>query len=128
MHDFNLNDGEQAELRYPILQFGEKGLVLVAKTGQWEGREDPGMFSDVFGNRNLRATAFTRLVLQNSGSPGVALTAADVDAKDGVQGSQFRIPVAQLPEIAAFIHQSDLYVYFPTNGACYRWPLKTITE
>jgi hypothetical protein len=126
VHDFNPNEGEQAELRYPILQFGEKGLVLMAKLGQWEGREDPGFFTSVFRNRGLRATGFARFVIQGSGSPGEALTAEGVDAKDGSRGSQFRVSVAQLPDVAAFVHQSSLFIYFPDDSSCFRWPLKTI--
>ena len=127
VHQVNSNVGEQTELRYPILQFGEKGLVLMAKLGQWEGREDPGLFTDVFRSR-MRATGFARFVIQGSGFPGEALTATGVDAKEGVQGSQFRIAVAHLPDIVAFIHQSQLFLYFPDDSNCYRWPLQTFTE
>lgn len=128
IHQFNSNAGEQADLRYPILQFGEKGLVLMARLGQWEGREDPGMFTDVFRNRSLRATCFSRFVIQSAGFPEEALTAIGVDAKEGVQGSQFRITVAHLPEIVAFVHQASLFLYFPDDSNCYRWPLQTIAE
>jgi len=126
VHQFNANAGEQSELRYPLLQFGENGLVLVAKIRPWQGREDMGLFSEVFFNRLEKASVFVRFVIEGAGIPERALNAEGVDGGQGPSGSLFRISLAQLAEISVFIYDACFYIYFPENK-CFGWPLE-ITE
>lgn len=122
--DRNPRIGEQRELRFPLLQFGEKGLVLIAKVLPWEGRDELGVFSDLFCNRFQKTTAFVRFVIEGSGVPENALYAEGVDGVQGIaKGSLFRVSLAQLLEISAFIYGDSLCVYFPENNYCYCWPL-----
>jgi hypothetical protein len=125
IHKRNPRIGEQKELRIPLLQFGEKGLVLIAKVAPWEGRDELGVFSDIFFNRTLKTTTFVRFVLEGSGIPERALYAEGVDGvQGGTEGSLFRVSIAHVPELAAFIYAGSLHVYFPENNDCYRWPLE----
>ena len=115
---------EQKELRFPMLQFGEKGLVLIAKVSPWDGRDEFGVFSEVFFNHNLKTTAFVRFVLEGSGISEKALYTEEVAGGHGeVNGSLFRVMLSHLPEIMAFIYADALYIYFPERNDCYCWPL-----
>ncbi len=127
VHQFNSNAGEQSELRYPLLQFGENGLVLVAKIKPWQGREDMGLFSEVFFNRMEKASVYVRFVIEGAGTPEKALYAEGVDGGQGLTGSLFRASLAQLAELSVFIHDESLYIYFPEDNKCFGWPLE-ITE
>lgn len=127
VHQFNVNSGEQSELRYPLMQFGEKGLVLVAKVRPWQGREDMGLFSEVFFNRLEKASVFVRFVIEGAGTPERALYAEGVDGGQGPAGSLFRVPLTQLAELSVFIYDARLYIYFPEDNKCYGWPLE-LTE
>lgn len=119
--------GEQNELRFPLLQFGEKGLVLIAKVSPWEGRDEWGLFSDVLYNRNLTVKVFVRLVVEGSGIPEKALYAEGVHGiHDRSSGSMFRIELSMLPEISAFIYGDSLYVHFPESNECYCWPREVV--
>lgn len=119
---------EQVELRYPLLQLGDSGIVLLAKVTPWEGRDELGVFTDLFYNRNLNVFTTIRLVLEGSGIPERPLFAEEVD---GVVtrniGSYFRIGLARLPEIRAFIYNHMIYVHFPEYNSCFSWPYE-ITE
>jgi hypothetical protein len=126
VHHFNANLPEQTELRYPLLQFGEKGLVLVAKIRPWHGREDMGLFTEVFFNRREKTSVFVRFVVEGTGTPETALYADGVDGSQGVSGSLFRVPLAHLPELAVFIYDARLYIYFPDESKCYGWPLEAL--
>lgn len=123
IHQRDTNIPEQAEIRYPILQFGEKGLTLLAKLRPWEGKEDMGLFTEFLFNSSQRASTFVRFVLQGSGTPEAALYAEGIDGADGPPGSLFRILVSQLTEISVFIYDAQLYLYFPEDNKCFRWPL-----
>lgn len=124
---FNANAGEQSELRYPLLQFGEKGLVLVAKIRPWQGREDMGLFSEVFFNRLEKASVFVRFVVEGAGIPERALYAEGVDGGQGPAGSLFRVSLAHMAELSVFIYDACFYIYFPEDNKCFGWPLE-ITE
>jgi len=129
IHKRNPRISEQRELRFPLLQFGEKGLALIAKVSPWEGRDELGVFSDIFFNRELKTTAFVRFVIEGSGIPEKALYAEGVDGvHGGVGGSLFPIGLAQLPEISAFIYGDSLHIYFPEKNDCFCWPLKLMEE
>jgi hypothetical protein len=128
IHRRNQRMTEQTELRFPLIQFGEKGLSLIAKVAPWEGRDELGVFTDIFFNRNLKIIASVRFVLEGSGMPEKALYAEEVDSViDGLNGSLFRISLAQLPEITAFIYNDSLFIYFPETNNCFCWPLE-LTE
>jgi hypothetical protein len=112
------------ELRFPLIQFGEKGLALIAKATPWEGRDELGVFSDLFFNRGVKATTFVRFVIEGSGFPEKALYAEGVDGVyGGTGGSLFRVKVAELPEISAFVYGDSLHLYFPETNDCFCWPL-----
>jgi len=127
VHMFNSNAGEQSELRYPLLQFGEKGLALVAKVRPWPGREDMGLFSEVLFNHLEKAPVFVRFVIEGVGTPERALYAEGVDGGQGPAGSLFRVSLGQLAELSVFIYDASLYIYFPEDNKCFGWPLE-ITE
>jgi hypothetical protein len=119
---------EQIELRYPLLQFGDKGLVIVAKVRPWERREDMGLFSEVFFNPQEKTSVFVRFVLEGDGFPEKALYAQDVvEGSEGKIGSLFKLSLAQLPELSVFVHDTHIHIYFPENNKCYSWPLE-LTE
>lgn len=125
IHKRNPRMSEQIELRFPLLQFGEKGLALIAKVSPWEGRDELGVFSDIFFNHGLKATTFVRFVIEGSGVPEKALYAEGVDGvQGGVGGSLFRIGLAQLPEISTFIYGDSLYLYLPETNDCFSWSLE----
>jgi hypothetical protein len=119
---------EQSELRYPLLQFGDNGMILIAKVTPWEGRDELGVFTELFYNRNLNVLTTVRLVLEGAGVPERPLFAEEVD---GVVtrniGSFFRISLSRLPELRAFIYNQMLCVHFPENNSCFSWPIE-ITE
>lgn len=127
VHQFNANAGEQSELRYPLLQFGERGLVLIAKIRPWQGREDMGLFSEVLYSREEKASSYVRFVIEGAGTPEKALYAEGVDGGQGPSGSLFRISLAELAELSVFIYDSHLYIYLPEDNKCFGWPLE-ITE
>ena len=124
---FNANAGAQRELRYPLLQLGEKGLVLLAKVWPWQGREDMGLFSEVFFNRQVKSSVFVRFVIEGAGICERALYAEGVDGRQGSAGSLFQVPLAQLAELSVFIYDAHLYIYLPEENKCFGWPLE-ITE
>ncbi|MEI7747651.1 MAG: hypothetical protein WCI81_01110 [Chlorobiaceae bacterium] len=125
VHTRNPRDYEQTELRFPLIQFGEKGLSLIAKVAPWEGRDEMGEFTDIFFNRNLKITVMVRLVLEGSGLPEHVLYAEECDGTvNGLNGTLFRITLAQLPDITPFIYNDLLFVYFPERNDCFCWPLE----
>lgn len=125
IHQRNPRLGEQEELRFPLIQFGEKGRTLIAKIIPWEGRDELGVFSDILFNRGLKAKAFVRFVVEGPGIPERALYAEGVDGGGSCNGgSLFRINVAELPEISVFIYGDFLHIYFPETNNCFRWPLE----
>jgi len=125
IHKRNPRISEQVELRFPLLQFGEKGLSLVAKVSPWEGRDELGVFSDLFFNRAVKTTTFVRFVVEGAGMPEKPLYAEGVDGiHGGISGSLFRMKVAELPEISAFIYGDLLHIYFPETNDCFSWPLE----
>ena len=124
IHKRNPRIGEQPELRFPLLQFGEKGLALIAKVRPWEGRDELGVFSDLFFNRDVKTSTFVRFVVEGSGVPEKALLAEGVDGVDGAGGSLFRIKVAEIPELSVFINGDHLHIYLPETNDCYSWPLE----
>jgi hypothetical protein len=125
VHRRNPRMSEQKELRFPLLQFGEKGLALLAKVSPWEGRDELGLFTDIFFNRESKVTTFVRFVIEGSGVPERALYAEGVEGvHGGVSGSLFRVSVSQLPEISAFIYGDSLYIYLPERNDCFCWPLE----
>jgi hypothetical protein len=125
IHQRNPKLGEQKELRFPLLQFGENGLTLIAKVIPWEGRDELGVFSDIFFNRGLKATAFVRFVVEGPGIPGKALYAEGVHGVHGDNGgSLFRLNVAELPGVSVFIYGDFLHIYFPETNDCFCWPLE----
>ncbi|MGB5158063.1 MAG: hypothetical protein WBN77_11600 [Desulfobacterales bacterium] len=127
IHKRNPRISEQSELRFPLLQFGEKGLALIAKVSPWEGRDELGLFSEIFFNHDLKTTTFVRFVIEGSGVPEKALYAEGVDGVHGGNaGSLFRVGLSQLPEISAFIYESSLYIYFPEKNDCYTWSLEIL--
>lgn len=127
VHKYNSNLGEQSELRYPLLQFGEKGLVLVAKVRPWQGREDMGLFSEILFSRQEKTSVFVRFVIEGQGTPEKALYAEGVDGGERQAGSLFRLSLAQIAELSVFIYDARLYIYFPEDNKCFGWPLE-ITE
>lgn len=124
VHQFNANAGEQSDLRYPLLQFSEKGLVLVAKVRPWQGREDMGLFSEVFFSRLEKASVYVRFVIEGAGLPERALYAEGVDGGQGPSGSLFRLSLAQLAEVSIFIYAGYIYIYLPEDNKCFGWPLE----
>lgn len=125
IHKRNPRISEHRELRFPLLQFGEKGLALIAKVSPWEGRDELGLFSDIFFKRDLRITTFVRFVVEGSGVSEKALYADGVDGvHGGIGGSLFRVGLSQLPELSAFVYGDSLYVYFPERNDCFCWPLE----
>jgi hypothetical protein len=125
IHKRNPRISEQRELRFPLLQFGEKGLALIAKVSPWEGRDELGLFSDIFFNRDLKTSTFVRFVVEGSGVPEKALWAEGVDGvHGGLGGSLFRLGLSQLSELSAFVYGDSLYVYLPERNDCFCWPLE----
>jgi len=115
---------EQTELRLPLIQFGEKGLVLIAKVIPWEGRDELGVFTDLFLNKNLKITVSVRLVLEGSGISEKPFFAEEVDGVVNTQdGSIFRMSLPQLLLIKYFIYDNSLFIYFPESNNCFSWPL-----
>ena len=129
IHKRNPRMSEQIELRFPMLQIGEKGLALIAKVTPWEDRDELGVFSDIFFNHALKTTTFVRFVVEGSGVPEKALYAEGVDGvHGGVGGSLFRIGLAQFPEISTFVYGDSFYIYFPETNYCFCWPLDLMEE
>ena len=120
---------EQSELRYPLLQFGESGMVLLAKVKSWEGREAMGDFTNLFYNRNLNVITTARLVLEGAGVPEQPLFAEEgYGVVTRSNESFFRVNLARLPELRAFIYNRSLYVHFPENNNCYSWPIEIMEK
>jgi hypothetical protein len=127
IHKHNSRLSEQVELRFPLLQFGENGQAIIAKLAPWDGRDELGVFSDIFFNRALKATSFVRFVVEGAGVPEKALYVEGVDGvPGGTAGSLFRVKVAELPEISAFVYGDAMYLYFPETNDCYSWPLELL--
>ncbi len=124
VNQLDMISGEQRELRYPLLQFGEKGLVLMAKVQPWKGRDDMGLFSETFFNRMERASVFVRFVIEGSGTPERALYAEGVDGGQSLKGSLFRVPLEQLANLSVFVYDARLYIYFPEDNRAFGWPLE----
>ncbi|ACF11352.1 hypothetical protein Cpar_0942 [Chlorobaculum parvum NCIB 8327] len=128
INGLNTNTRPQEELRYPLLQFGENGMVLLAKVDQWAGRDALGAFSEHFYKTDLPVSTRVRLVLEGAGVPERPLFAEELSGSVKTEkGSSFRISLAHLPEIRAFIYNKMLYVHFPENNHCFSWPIE-ITE
>lgn len=123
IHQINSLAGEQKELRYPLLQFGIKGLTLLAKIQPWQGREDTGLFTEIFNDKQVQPV-FMRLAIQNANAPEKALHAEGVDGAHDYQGSLFRTTLQQVPELSVFIYDARLYIYFPEDSKCFGWPLE----
>ena len=125
IHQLNSNAQEQSELRYPLLQFGEKGLVVLAKVRPWEGREDLGLLTDIVNGTGQRARVMVRFALQGNGEPERALSADGIDGAGNVAGSVFPMSLAQLCELSVFLFDSYLYIILPEENQCYRWPVQS---
>lgn len=98
---------------------------MIAKVSQWDGRDELGVFSDIFYNNGLKTSTFVRFVIEGSGVPEKALYAEGVDGvQGGVDGSLFRVGLAQLPEISTFVYGDSLYIYLPERNDCFCWPLE----
>ncbi|MCX8518988.1 MAG: hypothetical protein ORN21_02480 [Methylophilaceae bacterium] len=118
----SLFSNEKKELRYPLIQFSEQGPALLVKVQPWEGK-DFELFSDVL--YKLKKHAFIRIAIESNELPEIALTADGVDGAEGREhGSFFRIKVGQLAELAVFIYDAKLYIYFPEDNQCFRWALE----
>lgn len=116
---------EQEELRYPLLQFGDKGLTLLAKVQPWQGREDIDFLTDVLHGNKVLMPVLIRLVIENMNTPEIALYVERMsNTHDDKRGSLFRMGITQIPEISVFIYDAHLYVYFPEENKCLGWPLK----
>ncbi len=124
IHKRNSRISEQSELRFPLIQFGDNGLALIAKLSPWEGRDELGLFSDIFFCRDLKTTTFVRFVVEGPGVPERALYAEGVAGGHDRIGSLFRVALSHLPELSAFVFGNSLYIYFPENNDCYCWPLE----
>jgi len=124
IHQISSLAGEQKELRYPLLQFGDKGLTLLAKIQPWQGREDMGLFTEIFQTNQAAIPIFVRLVIQGAGIPEKALQADGVDGMQGYQGSLFRVVLQQVPELSVFVYDAYFYIYFPEDNKCFGWPLE----
>lgn len=118
----------QSELRFPLLQFGEKsGMVLIAKVKPWAGRDEFGVFTDTFFDRSSRVNVFVRFSIEGSGVPEKPLfKAGDENAQD-TKGSLFSVTLTHVPEISVFIYGEFLHIYLPEKGECIRWRI-TLTE
>lgn len=125
IHQRNSRLEEQSELRFPLLQFGDRGLALVAKVLPWEGRDESLVFSDFVFNRASKNRVNFRLVIENEGTPEVPLVAEDIDGGAGNDGSLFRATLCNIAEISSFIHEDGLYVYMPEDNRCYRWTVSS---
>lgn len=126
VHRYDSNAGEQTELRYPLMQFGVKGFVLVAKVLRWPSREDMGLYSEILFNRLEKASVFVRLVIEGAGIPEKALYAVGVDGGQESRGSLFRISLSHLAELTVFVYDAHLYIYFPEENKCFGWPLEMV--
>jgi len=116
---------EQEELRYPLLQFGDKGLALLAKVQPWQGREDIDLLTDVLYSNKVPMPVLVRLVIEDMDTPEIALHVAKIsNTHDDKRGSLFRMGMTQIPEISVFIYDAHLYIYFPEENKCLGWPLK----
>jgi hypothetical protein len=122
IHQINLNAGEHKEIRYPLLQFGEKGLVLVAKVLPWQGKPDMGAFSDILGPSE-KSSVWIRFVIEGAGIPEKSLTADGVDDGSQQNGSLFKLSLSQLSDLTVFIYNASLYIYLPVDNKCFKWPL-----
>jgi hypothetical protein len=114
---------DQVEIRYPILQFGENGTVLIAKLKAWEGKEETGCFTDNLLNDDQKTQELVRLVFQGAIIPETGLYAENVSGREK-PGSLFRISVSQIADISSFIYDAKLYIYFTGNNKCYFWPIE----
>lgn len=118
----------QSELRFPLLQFGEKsGMVLIAKIRPWVGRDEFGVFTDTFFDSSSRVGVFVRFVIEGSGVPEMPLFRADDENAHDTKGSLFSVTLAHVPEISAFIYGDFLHIYLPEKGECIRWRI-SLTE
>lgn len=128
INSLNANTHHQEELRYPLLQFGENGLVLLVKVAPWEGREEMGVFSEMFYKSKKHVSTRVRLVLESAEIPEQPLYAEEIPGVVTTpNGSYFRLDLAHLPEMRAFIYNEMIYVHFPDNNHCFSWPIE-ITE
>lgn len=112
---------EQTELRFPLVQFGDRGLVLVAKVLPWEGRDESLVFSDFVFNRMSKNRVMLRFVIENEGTPEIPLVADSVDGGNGSPASLFRATLSNVAEISCFIYENAMFVYLPEDNRCYRW-------
>lgn len=125
IHQINLNAGEHKDIRYPLLQFGEKGQVLVVKVLPWQGQPDMGAFSEVFSPAE-KSSVWIRFVVEGAGIPEKALVAEGVDGGAGPAGSLFKLSLSQLSDLAVFIYNASLYIYLPEDNKCFAWSLYTL--
>ncbi len=114
---------ERDKIRYPILQFGENGTVLIAEL-EWKEKEDSGYLTDDLLNDDQKTKGFVRLVFQGASFPESGIIAANVLGTEESNGSLFPILVSELTDISSFIYDDKLYIYFPGNNKCFFWPIK----
>lgn len=124
IHQRNPRQEEQEELRFPLLQFGDKGLALIAKVQPWDGRDESLVFSDFVFNRASKDRVSLRFVIEGSDNPEVPLKIDGADDVTGQGASFFRGTLSALMEIACFLYDDWLHLYFPEEGKCYRWKIK----
>jgi hypothetical protein len=125
VHQLNSNQGEKVELRFPLLQFANSGVSLIAKVRPWQGREDVGLFTDVLSSRE-KASVYVRFVIEGLTSPEQALYADGVEGGSNASGSLFKISLAHLNELSVFVFERSLHIYFPEQSKCYRWPIEMV--
>lgn len=125
VHQRNSRLDEQSELRFPLLQFGDRGLALVVKVLPWEGRDESLVFTDFVFNRTSKNRVNLRLVVESEGTPEVPFVVEGVDGGAGNDGSLFRATLSNVAEISSFIHEDGLYVYLPEDNRCYRWAVSS---
>lgn len=112
------------ELRVPLLQFGERGLVLLLKLKPLSstGEDLSERFSDSAFHHRVKAPALARVVLENREQPELPLC---MQRTPGVEPScEFRLELSRMLEMGVFVHEDWLYLYHPGANECFRWKLQ----
>lgn len=112
------------ELRVPLLQFDERGLVLLLKL---EPAQSPGenlseRFSDNAFHHRVKLPTRARVVLENREQPELPLR---MQRTPGAEAEvDFRLQLSRMLEMGVFVHEDWLHLYHPGANECFRWKLQ----
>lgn len=123
VHQRNPRHKKQEDLRFPLLQFGEGGLALVAKILSWDERDESLVFSDFVFSRSEKIRVSVRFAVEGVGTKEIPLYVEGVVLGAGESGSEFRATLSNVGEIRCFIFGTCLHLYLPEDNKCYRWAM-----